>query len=425
MATGLRSRYLLNLPAAGSSRTGEVPLEVAIALGAVFLALVVFAIWFSQRDSDQAASEGTGATASAAPPRAATPPRTVLEAADVGDLDALRSMLDERPERIGLRDESGWTPLHHACYRDHTDVIALLVDRGADPNAVAIGECVPIHMAATEGTAEAVEVLARGGADLNIPDDTGITALHYAALPGRLDVVQALIQHGAAVNMKDAKQETALDIARRLEDTEVADAIRAAGGRPGAEVRMKDVLAELPDGPAKQQVPRAWHLDMESAEMQDAVSKAKENLPKFLERLQNPAQAAPESSDAAEAEATEDTETPDADGTAEVPMEAIARAAVKFGVRGEGIVEFVWGEVLDASREGILSVTVTTPPVAVPTPDDPCDVPHDQIVDWQLKLDEDRTAGGYSQRATFEAIRAEYGFLPPDIEDELTHLVDL
>jgi hypothetical protein len=372
----------------------------------VFLALVVFAIWFLQRD----AQEPVSAAPAGNPPPTATrePPSSVLEAADMGDLDALRAMLDERPERIGLRDESGWTALHHACYRDHTDVIALLVDRGADTNAVAIGECVPIHMAATEGTAEAIEILARGGADLNIPDDTGITALHYAALPGRLDVVQALIQHGAAVNMKDAKQETALDIARRLEDTEVADAIRAAGGRPGAEVRMKDVLEALPDGPAKNQVPRAWHLDMESPEMQDAVAKAKESLPRFLEQLK---------AGNGDAEAS--------DGEDDVPMEPIARAAVKFGVRGEGIVEFVWGEVLEASADDHLTVTVTTPPVAVPSPDDPCQVAHDEIVDWQLKLDEDRTAGGYSQRATFEAIRAEYGFLPPDIEDELDHLVDL
>lgn len=383
----------------------------------MFLALVVFAVWFSQRDAQE--SPKSTPAKSTPPPAPPEPPKSVLEAADMGELEALRGMLDERPERIGLRDESGWTALHHACYRDHTAVIALLVDRGADTNAVAIGECVPIHMAATEGTAEAIEILARGGADLNIPDDTGITALHYAALPGRLDVVQALIQHGAAVNMKDAKQETALDIARRLDDTEVADAIRAAGGRPGVEVRMKDVLAELPEGPAKQQVPRAWHLDMESSEMQDAVAKAKDHLPKFLEHLQQANDAAQSA-----AEDAESSDAAEADGE-DLPMHAIARAAVKFGVRGDGIVEFVWGEVVLAPTDTHVTVTVTTPPVAVPPPSDPYEVAHDEIVDWQLKLDEDRTAGGYSQRATFEAIRAEYGFLPADIEDELAHLVDL
>ncbi|MCB9677257.1 MAG: ankyrin repeat domain-containing protein [Alphaproteobacteria bacterium] len=355
----------------------------------MFVALLAFALWFSQRDSAKpAASRDDDDDLELTPER--EPPSTVFEAADVGDVDALRAMLDERPERIGLRDESGWTPLHHACYRDHVAVIRLLLERGADANAVAVGECVPIHMAATEGGAEAVHVLADGGADLNIPDDTGVTALHYAALPGRLDVVEALIAHGVAVNMKDAKQETALDVARRLDDTEVAQAIEKAGGKSGAEVKMKDVLAALPDGPAKQQVPRAWHLELESEEMQAAMAKAREHLPRFLEHLA---------------------------GNGE------ARAAVKFGVRGEGIVEYVWGEVLTAGSP--LTVTVTTPPVAVPAPPDPCEVAHEDVVDWQLKLDEDRTAGGYSQRATFEAIRAEYGFLPADIEEDLSHLVDL
>ncbi|MEZ4317480.1 MAG: ankyrin repeat domain-containing protein [Myxococcota bacterium] len=356
----------------------------------MFAALVAFAVWFSQRDHAPVPPQHDDDADDLELTPEREPPTTVFEAADVGDVDALRAMLDERPERIGLRDESGWTPLHHACYRDHVEVVVLLLERGADANAVAVGECVPIHMAATEGSAATIDALAAGGADLNIPDDTGVTALHYAALPGRLDVVEALIRHGAAVNMKDAKQETALDVAQRLDDVEVAQAIEKAGGKNGTEVHMKDVLAALPDGPARTQVPRAWHLDMESAELQGAVARAKETLPRFLAHL-------------AENEG--------------------ARSAVKFGVRGEGIVEYVWGEVVELGAP--LKVTVTTPPVAVPSPPDPCEVAHDEIVDWQLKLDEDRTAGGYSQRATYEAIRAEYGFLPADIEEELAHLVDL
>lgn len=371
----------------------------------MFLALVVVAVWFAQRDrAESALDAGPHGAAAAADEPEAEPvwdeepeplrprglPSTIFEAADQGDVDALASLLDERPERVGLRDESGWTPLHHAAYRDRTEAVKVLLARGADANAVAEGECVPLHMAAAEASRATVEALAEGGADLDIPDDTGVTALHYAALPGRLDVVRSLLERGAAVNMKDAKQETALDVARRLSDGQVAAAIEAAGGRSGQHVQMKDVLAALPDGPAKRQVPRAWHLDVESPELQGAVSRARETLPKFLMHL---------------------ADHPD------------ARAAVKFALRGTGIVEYVWGEIVEVGSP--LDVVVTTPPVAVEEPEGTVQVGYDEVVDWQLKLDEDRTAGGYSQRATFEAIRAEYGFLPPDIEAELAALVDL
>lgn len=352
----------------------------------MFAALVAFAVWFSQRDTD---APGPGDDA---PPPEATdvPPSNVFEAADLGDLDALTAMLDQQPERIDLRDESGWTPLHHAAYRDRADLVRFLITRGADPNASAEGECVPLHMAAAESGVDTVLALADGGADLNVPDDTGVTALHYATLPGRLDVVKALLDRGAAVNMKDAKQETPLDLARRLSDPAIAQLFEAAGGKSGMHVQMKDVLDALPDGPAKRLVPRAWHLDVESPELQGAVTRARSTLPRFLMHL---------------------ADHPD------------ARAAVKFAVRGEGIVEYVWGEIVEVGSP--LLVVVTTPPVAVSLPEDRVTVGYDEVVDWQLKLDDDRTAGGYSQRATFEAIRAEYGFLPPDIEDELAHLVDL
>lgn len=350
------------------------------------MALVAFAVWFNRRSPDDAAPVAERR----APEPIRALPTTVFEAADAGDLDMLASMLDERPERIGLRDESGWTPLHHAAYRDHLAALRLLLARGADANAVAEGECVPLHMAAAESSPEVVLALIDAGADPNLPDDTGVTSLHYAALPGRLAVVRALLDRGAAVNMKDAKQETPLDLARRLADPELATLLEAAGGKSGMHVQMRDVLAMLPEGPARKQVPRAWHLDVESPELQAAVARARETLPRFLVHL---------------------TDHPD------------ARAAVKFAMRGAGIVEYVWGEITQIGSP--LLVVVTTPPVAVEMPEGPLEVAYDQVVDWQLKLDDDRTAGGYSQRATFEAIRAEYGFLPDDIEAELRQLVDL
>lgn len=380
-------------------------MEIALGLAAVFLVLVGIAVWFAMSDP---APIQPGRPAGPGVPRPATdgvplserpteelPPaprqRTLFDLADAGDLEAVLKLVEENPERLNLRDESGWTVLHHAAYGNHPDLITRLLEQGADVNAAAEGECAPIHMVASDGSPEALKRLLDGGADISLPDDTGSTALHFATLKGRADMIAALLEHGAPVNMKDAEQETALDLARRQKREDAMAALTAAGGLAGDTVSMKDVLAKLPEtAAARRIVPRTWHLAIDDPRYEASVEAAKASLPSFLERLRN----------------------------ADEP-----RAAVKFAVRGPGVVEYVWGEVIEAGEP--LRIAFLAPPAEVELDSETAEVPLAEVVDWQLELDDVRTAGGYGQRATFEAIREEYGFLPPDIEEELRQLVDL
>lgn len=360
-------------------------MEIALLLGGVFLALVALAIFFGQRDPGP--SEDSTASMAAVP----TPQRSLFALVDAGELEALKPVILDKPERVGLRDGSGWTPLHHAAYRDHPEIISFLIDHGADPNAVAEGECAPIHMVATDGSPDAAKRLTTAGADPSLPDDSGATPLHYAVLPGRTEMVSFLLEAGAQPNMKNAQQQTPLDVAQRMGHEEIVTLLEDKGGRPGAEVRMADVLAALPVGAAaRSMVPTSWRLDVTHPLMETAMGKARDAFPALLTHLET---------------------TPD------------ARAAVKFAVRGEGVIEHVWGEVRKVADP--FEVELQSAPVAVAIDDTVLTVAHEDVIDWQVVLDEDRTAGGYGQRATYEAIRAEYGFLPPSTEEELSHLVDL
>jgi RNA polymerase sigma-70 factor, ECF subfamily len=56
------------------------------------------------------------------------------EAANYGLLEPLRALLDADPSRVGMHN--GWgTPLHEAVFFGHEDIVALLLARGADPQA--------------------------------------------------------------------------------------------------------------------------------------------------------------------------------------------------------------------------------------------------------------------------------------------------
>ena len=56
-----------------------------------------------------------------------------------GNVDELQAILDLHPAYVNAQDEFGWAPLHEAVRIRRGDVIRLLIDRGADMNAMTTG----------------------------------------------------------------------------------------------------------------------------------------------------------------------------------------------------------------------------------------------------------------------------------------------
>ena len=69
-----------------------------------------------------------------------------------------------------------------------------------------------LHIAAWYGHADVVKVLIQNGADVNAVDDDKQTALHKAAEFNRIDVVKVLLENGAHVNIMSTYGETALSM---------------------------------------------------------------------------------------------------------------------------------------------------------------------------------------------------------------------
>lgn len=59
----------------------------------------------------------------------------LIEAAKLGKLEDVKTILDAEPGLIDSRDSEGATALHYAAFAGHCDVVRLLVERGADINA--------------------------------------------------------------------------------------------------------------------------------------------------------------------------------------------------------------------------------------------------------------------------------------------------
>lgn len=99
-----------------------------------------------------------------------------------------------------------YTPLYMASKSGHAQVVALLLDAGAEVDLAAFGGFTPLMMAASSGSAESVSLLAKAGAAINATDEErGQTALSFAAAFNRSDAIRALVEAGAEIN-KPSKQ---------------------------------------------------------------------------------------------------------------------------------------------------------------------------------------------------------------------------
>ena len=116
-----------------------------------------------------------------------------------------------------------------ACLKGDAASAGILLEHGANPNLRNKTGSTPLHDAALNGNKNVIEMLLARGADLNAQDlESKSTPLHYAASFGRLEAVKTLVEHGADVSAKDAKGRTALQLAISNQQDEVSAFLRAA-----------------------------------------------------------------------------------------------------------------------------------------------------------------------------------------------------
>ena len=166
----------------------------------------------------------------------ATPYEDLIEAIENGNLKAAQSALRNGADvnKVG-RSDSFRTPLMIAAAEGKENLAKLLVEYGADVNAIDVGGDTALMWAANGGHLNVVEFLVEHGANVNTAathyTNAGSTALIYASEKGHVNVVKYLIQHGANINAKNKDGDTALSIAEKNGHKEIARILREAGAK--------------------------------------------------------------------------------------------------------------------------------------------------------------------------------------------------
>jgi ankyrin repeat protein len=171
----------------------------------------------------------------------------VFLAAELGMANELRTQLDRDASLASQVSASGVTALHGACYWGSVAAATLLLERGADVNALtrdSFLKIAPIGCAVASPNVPnpsedesvvlaLVELLMAHRANVNAQRRDGMTALHAAAYRGHLRVIEALLKAGANPNIRAYADtgahsgESPLDTALAQGQTAAAEALRA------------------------------------------------------------------------------------------------------------------------------------------------------------------------------------------------------
>ncbi len=100
-----------------------------------------------------------------------------------------------------------------AAYYGYADIIELFIKRGADVNGSPGGSS-PLSSAASRGHVAAMGVLLANGANVNAQNEDGYTPLHSAAWSNKVDAVSYLLDHGADMHRRNCQGKTPMDLAQ-------------------------------------------------------------------------------------------------------------------------------------------------------------------------------------------------------------------
>ncbi len=98
---------------------------------------------------------------------------------------------------VDSRGDVGVTALMRASLKGYTDVVAALLEAGADMDAVDLGGASALHLAVRRGNVDIVKLLLQEDALVDIPDNEGWTPLMRASVEHKSEIMPVLLAQGA------------------------------------------------------------------------------------------------------------------------------------------------------------------------------------------------------------------------------------
>jgi len=147
-----------------------------------------------------------------------------FEACALGNRQRASTLLASDPKLIDAYSADGFTPLGLAVFFGHEEIARQLVAAGADVNrpsrnAIRVS---PLHSAVESGNLALLNLLLQHGANPDAVEFLEATPLHSAAARGSQEMVERLLASGADPQRKTKEGKTAADLARQYDHESLA-----------------------------------------------------------------------------------------------------------------------------------------------------------------------------------------------------------
>ncbi|XP_020851927.1 ankyrin repeat and SOCS box protein 3 isoform X3 [Phascolarctos cinereus] len=126
---------------------------------------------------------------------------TTVPAVENGHVDVVKLLLRHGADVNGSHSMCGWNALHQAAFQEYTELIKLLLKKGANKECQDDFGITPLFVAAQYGKLESLNVLISSGADVNCQAMDKATPLFIAAQEGHINCVELLLSKGADPNL--------------------------------------------------------------------------------------------------------------------------------------------------------------------------------------------------------------------------------
>lgn len=167
----------------------------------------------------------------------------LAEAAMARDMATVQRLLLEQGADVNALGPYETPALHWVVRVEDGATAQQLLAAGADPNLDNAYGLRPLHLAIENSDLAMVELLLAAGADPALPDRTGENALFLAARSGSAGIVQTLLEHGAVADQREPNfDQTPLMVAIRAEAPDIVKLLLDRN----VDVNAQTIAGEIP-----------------------------------------------------------------------------------------------------------------------------------------------------------------------------------
>lgn len=234
---------------------------------------------------------------------------TALHQCCIDESKELLALLLEYGADVNARDSELWTPLHAAATCGHIQLCEMLVDHNADLLAVNADGNMPYDICEDEDTLDFVEnemakrgitqeqidetrlvtelqmlqdlkdYVAEGGRLIDIRDQNGVSPLHVAAANGYLEVGKFLLDHKVPINIRDDDSWEPIHAAACWQQLSMLDLLVQHGADIDSKTKMHDTPFDICEDPDIKQKILDMKDELESKKKRSSGSVRKNSRP--------------------------------------------------------------------------------------------------------------------------------------------------